>query len=57
MSNKMQITILLAASTTAHYAKPFTVYPAVQPRCELHDDYHQRFLKGYSESALQAGWT
>ena len=34
-SIKTQITILLAASATAHYVKPLVVYPGVQPR---HDD-------------------
>ena len=45
-SNKTQITILLATSATAHYVKPLVVYPGVQPRCELCDDYHHRFPEG-----------
>ena len=42
-SNKMQITVLLAAMATAHYVKPLVVYPGVQPRHELSDDFHNRF--------------
>ena len=40
--NKTQIIVLPAASATAHYVKPLVVYPGVQPRHELWDDYYRR---------------
>ena len=54
-SNKTQITVLLAASATAHYVKPLVVYPGVQPKCELPDDYHQRFPAGLFGNS-PSGW-
>ena len=45
-SNKTQITVLLAASVTAHYVKLLVEYPGVQPRLELCDDYHCKFPEG-----------
>ena len=54
-SNKTQITVLLAASVTTHYVKPLVVYPRVQPRCELCDDYHHRFPEGLFGNS-PSGW-
>ena len=52
-SNKTQITILLAAS--AHYVKLLVMYPGVQPRRELCDDYHCRFPEGLFGNS-PSGW-
>ena len=54
-SNKTQITVLLTASSTAHYVKPLVVYPGVQLRHELRDDYHHRFPEGLFGSS-PSGW-
>ena len=54
-SSKTQSTILLAASTTAHYVKPLVMYPGVQLRCEVHDNYHCRFHEGLFRNS-PSGW-
>ena len=54
-SNKTQITVLLAVSATAHYVKPLVVYPGVQPRRELRDDFHNRFPEGLFGNS-PSGW-
>ena len=54
-SNKTQITILPAISATAHYVKPLVVYPGVQPRRELCDNYHCRFPEGLFRNS-PSGW-
>ena len=54
-SNKTQITVLLATSAAADYVKPLVVYPGVQLRCELHDDYHRRFPEGLFRN-IPSGW-
>ena len=53
--NKTQITILLAASATAHYVKLLVVYPGFQLRCELCDNYHHRFPEGLFRNS-PSGW-
>ena len=53
--NKTQITVLLATSATEHYVKPLVVYPGVQLRHELHDDYHCRFPEGLFGNS-PSGW-
>ena len=54
-SSKTQITDLLAVSATAHYVKPLVVYLSVQPRRELHDDFHNRFPEGLFGNS-PSGW-
>ena len=54
-SNKTQITVLLAASTPTHYVKLLVMYPGVQSRCELCDDYHHRFPDGLFGNS-PSGW-
>ena len=53
--NKTQITVLLSASATTHYVKPLVVYPGIQPRRELHDDYDCRFPEGLFGNS-PSGW-
>ena len=53
--NKTQITVFLAASVTTHYVKSLVMYPGVQPRCELCDDYHCRFPEGLFGNS-PSGW-
>ena len=58
-SNKTQITVLLAVSATAHYVKPLVVYPGVQLRYKLRDDFHNRFpegLFGWTQNYFTPGW-
>ena len=52
--NKTQITVLLATSATAH-VKQLVVYPGVQLRCELCDDYHCRFPEGLFRNSPSNG--
>ena len=54
-SNKTQITVLLAVSATAHYVKRLVVYPGVQLRCELCDDYQHRFPERLFRNS-PSGW-
>ena len=54
-SNKTQITILFATSATTHYVKSLVVYPGVQLRCELHDNYYHRFPEGLFRNSA-SGW-
>ena len=54
-SNKTQITVLLVTSATAHYVKPLVMYPGVQLRHELCDDYHCRFPEGLFRNS-PSGW-
>ena len=54
-SNKTKITILRAASATTHYVKLLVVYPGVQLRHELNNDYHCRFPEGLFGNS-PSGW-
>ena len=54
-SSKLQITILLAASASGHYIPPLIVYLGVQPRNQLREDFHNKFLQGHIRNS-PSGW-
>ena len=54
-SNKTQLMVLLAVSATAHYVKSLVVYPGIQPRRKLCDDFHNQFPKGLFGNS-PSGW-
>ena len=39
-SSKTQITALLTSSAAGHFIPPMIVYPGVQPRMQLYDEFH-----------------
>ena len=41
--NKTQITVLVTVSASGHYIDPLIVYPGVQPRVQLREDFHKVF--------------
>ena len=60
--NKMQITVLIAASVSGHYVKPLII--SVQPRTQLHEDFHWEFPgelfgnspSGWMDGSLSSSW-
>ena len=54
-SNKMQITVLIAASASGHYVKPLVVNPGVQPQTQLCKDFHREFPGGLFGNS-PSGW-
>ena len=45
-SSKTQITALIASSAAGHFIPPMIVYPGVQPRTQLCDDFHATLQQG-----------
>ena len=51
----MQITVLIRTSASGHYIKPLVVYPGVQPRMQLQEDFHNKSPGGLFGNSSN-GW-
>lgn len=54
--NKMQITILIAATASGNYVKPLVFYLGVQLRTQLREDFYSEFLCGLFGNSPSGGW-